>query len=211
MFEAALSRQQQQVIDALSDGVNSTDAAAQAGVHRNTIANWRRNSLFFREALADAQYDRALLFRDKTEQRLDLALETLDGVLSDPKASAATRLKAALFIIGNACTPPPPRTYPPVEITEAQRQTVLPVHNNAQRPAPAPAPEPDGEAPTRENPPSVHNNAQNAQPNAQNAQTPYRRETPKVGRNESCPCGSGRKYKHCCLNQPQTNSRAAAA
>lgn len=26
---------------------------------------------------------------------------------------------------------------------------------------------------------------------------PYRRETPKVGRNDPCPCGSGRKYKHC--------------
>jgi uncharacterized protein len=24
-----------------------------------------------------------------------------------------------------------------------------------------------------------------------------RRETPKVGRNDPCPCGSGRKYKHC--------------
>jgi SEC-C motif-containing protein len=24
------------------------------------------------------------------------------------------------------------------------------------------------------------------------------RETPKVGRNEPCPCGSGKKYKHCC-------------
>ncbi|MGA1825307.1 MAG: SEC-C metal-binding domain-containing protein [bacterium] len=20
----------------------------------------------------------------------------------------------------------------------------------------------------------------------------------KIGRNDSCPCGSGRKYKHCC-------------
>ncbi len=27
---------------------------------------------------------------------------------------------------------------------------------------------------------------------------PYRRETPKVGRNEPCPCGSGRKFKKCC-------------
>ncbi|MFZ4441023.1 MAG: YchJ family protein [Syntrophales bacterium] len=25
-----------------------------------------------------------------------------------------------------------------------------------------------------------------------------RRETPKVGRNEPCPCGSGKKYKKCC-------------
>ena len=28
--------------------------------------------------------------------------------------------------------------------------------------------------------------------------TPVRRTTPKVGRNEPCPCGSGKKYKHCC-------------
>ena len=25
--------------------------------------------------------------------------------------------------------------------------------------------------------------------------------SPRIGRNEPCPCGSGRKYKHCCLNQ----------
>jgi uncharacterized protein len=25
-----------------------------------------------------------------------------------------------------------------------------------------------------------------------------RREEPKVGRNDPCPCGSGRKYKQCC-------------
>ena len=28
--------------------------------------------------------------------------------------------------------------------------------------------------------------------------TPVRRETPKVGRNQPCPCGSGKKFKHCC-------------
>ena len=26
----------------------------------------------------------------------------------------------------------------------------------------------------------------------------YTREQPKVGRNEPCPCGSGKKYKQCC-------------
>jgi len=30
------------------------------------------------------------------------------------------------------------------------------------------------------------------------AQQPVRRDQPKVGRNEPCPCGSGRKYKKCC-------------
>ncbi len=28
--------------------------------------------------------------------------------------------------------------------------------------------------------------------------TPVKRTTPKIGRNEPCPCGSGKKYKHCC-------------
>ena len=28
--------------------------------------------------------------------------------------------------------------------------------------------------------------------------TTFRREAPKVGRNELCPCGSGKKFKHCC-------------
>jgi hypothetical protein len=27
---------------------------------------------------------------------------------------------------------------------------------------------------------------------------PYRREGPKIGRNDPCPCGSGKKYKKCC-------------
>ena len=29
-------------------------------------------------------------------------------------------------------------------------------------------------------------------------QEPYRREAAKIGRNDPCPCGSGKKYKKCC-------------
>ena len=29
------------------------------------------------------------------------------------------------------------------------------------------------------------------------AQTPFRRDERKVGRNEPCPCGSGKKFKQC--------------
>ena len=29
---------------------------------------------------------------------------------------------------------------------------------------------------------------------------PYVREEPKIGRNELCSCGSGKKYKRCCIN-----------
>ncbi len=30
-------------------------------------------------------------------------------------------------------------------------------------------------------------------------QSPIHRDEPKVGRNDPCPCGSGKKYKKCCL------------
>ncbi|MCX8083832.1 MAG: preprotein translocase subunit SecA [Calditerrivibrio sp.] len=33
--------------------------------------------------------------------------------------------------------------------------------------------------------------------------TPIRRDTPKVGRNDPCPCGSGKKYKKCCGNDEE--------
>ena len=29
----------------------------------------------------------------------------------------------------------------------------------------------------------------------------YVREQPKIGRNSPCPCGSGKKYKKCCMNK----------
>jgi len=32
---------------------------------------------------------------------------------------------------------------------------------------------------------------------------PFRRVALKVGRNDPCPCGSGKKYKKCCLNKKQ--------
>jgi hypothetical protein len=30
----------------------------------------------------------------------------------------------------------------------------------------------------------------------------------KVGRNDPCPCGSGKKYKSCCLNKESLGSKA---
>jgi preprotein translocase subunit SecA len=36
-----------------------------------------------------------------------------------------------------------------------------------------------------------------AGPASAQPQAPQVREVRKVGRNEPCPCGSGKKYKHC--------------
>ncbi|VFM95295.1 MAG: SEC-C motif-containing protein [Candidatus Kentron sp. G] len=37
-------------------------------------------------------------------------------------------------------------------------------------------------------------------PARRDSYVPYVRQTEKVGRNDPCPCGSGKKYKKCCLN-----------
>jgi len=34
---------------------------------------------------------------------------------------------------------------------------------------------------------------------------------PKIGRNDPCPCGSGKKYKHCCRSQDEAAEHAAFA
>lgn len=31
----------------------------------------------------------------------------------------------------------------------------------------------------------------------------FHRAQPKIGRNDPCPCGSGKKYKHCCMKKDQ--------
>ena len=31
------------------------------------------------------------------------------------------------------------------------------------------------------------------------------RDGRKIGRNDSCPCGSGKKFKHCCMNTGKYN------
>ena len=36
------------------------------------------------------------------------------------------------------------------------------------------------------------------------ATAPIRRDAPKVGRNQPCPCGSGKKYKNCCGRTRET-------
>jgi hypothetical protein len=107
-----LSPVQDQVIAALAGGATLSDAAAAAGVHRNTISNWRRSSVHFSTALADARYDRAILVRERADQLAGRAIHVIEQILSDTKVAPSIRLKAALAIVNLASTPPePPRAY----------------------------------------------------------------------------------------------------
>jgi len=195
-----LTLQQLQVVDALSNGATLTDAAAQAGIHRNTIANWR-SSDDFREALASAHHDRAVLYRDRAVDLADLAFEALRTVLTDSKSSPSIRLRAAIFIIDKASTPPKFENEKLATMADmfAAMAEAEPMHSSEEQPA-------DAQECT-----TAHNDAQtNPVLHMHNpAQPPetYRRPEPKTGRNDLCPCGSGKKYKQCCL----AKSAAASA
>ena len=65
-------------------------------------------------------------------------------------------------------------------------------------PSPGRRPEEDGEAPRAERLRRQRHRARCRAAIARApAATPFVRAVPKVGRNEMCPCGSGKKYKHC--------------
>jgi hypothetical protein len=191
MTDYGLSSQQLAVICSLSSGATMTAAAEASQIHRNTIASWRRNCLPFQHAFAHAQYDRALYYREKLEELAGLAIQNLQAILTDPDASAAVRLKAALAVIQAVTTPPAPKKRVELDIEKVvikrdPPQTVNTnlekVHNPAQSTPPEAAPPaapPDA--------PPVHNSAQ----------TPYRRESPKVGRNQPCPAPTIGPFTSC--------------
>ncbi len=66
------------------------------------------------------------------------------------------------------------------------------------RPAPASAAD-EGVRPPRSGPNAAVPVADNTPPKLE---IPSRREPLKAGRNDPCPCGSGKKFKNCCGNQP---------
>ena len=186
-----LTLQQFQVIDALSSGATFADAAAQAGADRNTLADWRACD-DFREALADAYYERAALYRDRAVALADLAFEAIRKVLTDPKSSPSVLLRAATLIIEKITTPPQYREAKPADLSEmlaamdaADRMHLAQQHQADRQ-----------ECTTAPNEPNVFSMHNSAQP-----QEPCRRPEPKIGRNDACPCGSGKKYKQCCLDK----------
>jgi preprotein translocase subunit SecA len=79
----------------------------------------------------------------------------------------------------------------------------VPPNGGAARPRLAPGPGAAPTAPPRrlggvDMPvPDVETDAVPASNEVQLPRVTVRRETPKVGRNDPCPCGSGKKYKHC--------------
>jgi len=186
----ALSPAQQQVLALIAEGFTATAAAAQAGVHRNTVANWLRCEEF-RAALDQARADKELLYRDEAEALAAEALAGLRSIANDPDTQAGARIRAFRTMLEHA------RFLMP-----ANSSLAMPMHNDAQ------LPERSEEGRSHE-PPATHNDAQLPERSEVQTLTPDPRPLtpaahgrPKVGRNELCPCGSGTKFKRCCLGKP---------
>jgi hypothetical protein len=95
---------QEQVIDAASSGATFSEAAAGAGVHRNTIGYSRKPSPAFRDGFHTAQYEFTMMVRDRAVTLAADALDFMQLLLTNAKASCSFRLKAALYIVHVATT-----------------------------------------------------------------------------------------------------------
>jgi hypothetical protein len=129
-----LTPAQQRVLALLSAGSTANAAAQAVGVHRNTVGNWGRSSVF-RDALIQARRDHDLAWRQQAASLTFQATGAIQAILADPQTPAAVRLQAALGVRGR-------------------------------QPAKVPVPRPGV----------------------------------STGRNQLCPCGSGRKFKRCCMS-----------
>ncbi len=125
-----LSPVQQQVLSLLASGSTAQAAAESAGVHRNTVSNWRRSSAAFRASWQASQHEQAMHWRDELQPLAALAIFTLKDLMIEPRIPASVRLRAALAVFRAISAPPP---EPPALQNEAPDEAqVEPVHNSAQ-------------------------------------------------------------------------------
>jgi transposase-like protein len=97
--ENNLTDAQYKVLNYLLSGISISDAARAAGVHRNTVTNWRRQIPAFATLLNEALAERALLFREQIEALAFKAIEVLRTILHNEDASPSVRLRAALAVL----------------------------------------------------------------------------------------------------------------
>ena len=91
-----LTAVQQQVLLALVAGRPISAAAKEAGIHRSTVHFWTQKHPDFARILLAARHHRA---NGLLDDLADLAIDTFRQLLSDEKAPASVRLKAAMEIV----------------------------------------------------------------------------------------------------------------
>jgi hypothetical protein len=208
-----LTPQQQRIITLLAAGRSITQAASEEKIHRNTVGYWRRTIPAFARELEFALCEQRRYCHDRATELASHAFRAIEDALTNPKTSPSLRFRAATFVIKMAAQPelgsfvPAAQTTP--EIPEPAQSCTT-------------EPELASFIPTSEPPDSNENSGPASEGfdtsasrgNAKAAQSCTRaqpiRVAPQPGRNESCPCGSGIKFKRCCLGKPPLQAKAAA-
>ncbi len=193
---AALSPIQQQVLQLLATGLSVSAAADTAGVHRNTIANWRRNSPGFIREYNALFYEQSLLWRDGLQALTGQALETIRLIMANGSNAPGVRLRAALGVVDRvAALPVPPPDTPPDNVIAMPTPT-QPAETEAANEADAAAN--NLTVPLPAEPLKTKKLAQ-----SRTIPTPIRgpKSAARHARNQPCSCGSTLKFKNCCLRK----------
>jgi len=198
--DPTLTEQQHRIIARLACGWSIHLAAKSEKLHRNTVGNWRRTIPAFARELDFAGREQRRYWQDEAIELASDAMQAIRECINDPRTSPSVRFRAATFIINMATDPQQKavKGFPtlPAEVEAVSGQMLA---QPKEEPAPAPVPEPEN---------SIVQAAK-IEKTAQSAQSPIR-VTPQPGRNETCSCGSGVKFKRCCLNKPPLEAKAAA-
>jgi hypothetical protein len=214
--DPSLTPLQHHVLSLLAVGRSFTAAAEAAAVHRNTIANWRREIPSFAAAFEKAARNQARAFQEEALDAVPLATQTILAILNDPATPPALRLRAAGMILKMA----------DIKSAAQEREVLVDLQAGIRTITEEPAPDPEKVARLRAEIASARAEflaevdkrcASESQIPAQSCTMPIRR-APEPGRNSPCPCGSGQKYKRCCAqlrttaaDLPATASQTRAA
>lgn len=224
---AGLSPAQARVALSLASGASLSHAARSSGVGRTTIYAWLKDNPHFSAAIEHAKMEYIATLRDRVRDLSAKALDTLDAILDDPSVHPSVRLKAALAVLNRPHFPDqgwhlPEKTNHPgdeqaletlAQLEFSHRQvlyakSVLANTTTAANDSPEPASPASGRQTPTVQSDSLHRQT-GTQPHTSGQKTQPVRSTPRPGRNEPCPCGSGLKFKRCCLNKPQFAFTAA--
>ncbi|MFN7993387.1 MAG: SEC-C domain-containing protein [Bryobacteraceae bacterium] len=227
-----LTPAQAQVVTARAQGATITAAAQAAGLHRSTVYHWIENSPDFADAIEQARTEYVATLRDDLHELSRNALATLRSLLDDPGTPRALRFRVAMAILQRPQFPehdwrlPEPvgepyreqlrRELDDLELdyrrVRYERACELAADRAAARdnagdpgsldhllnPDIEPLHIPPFDEPSDVSDVSnLSNSAEIAQPSPQLVAA-----APKISRNQPCPCGSGRKFKRCCLDKP---------
>jgi SEC-C motif len=214
--DPSLTPRQHHVLSLLAVGLSFSAAAEGAGVHRNTITNWRREIPSFATAFEKAARDQARAFQEEALDAVPLATQVILAILNDPATPPALRLRAAGMILKMA----------DIKSAAQEREVLIDLQTGIRTITEEPAPDPEKVARLRAEIESTRAQiraelekrcALESQIPAQSCTIPIRR-APEPGRNSLCPCGSGQKYKRCCAqlrttaaDLPATASQTRAA